>query len=151
MKTFRSTVLVLSLALSLSGCASGMSLEQAKDGIRQLFYDYRQACDASSSQCKAYYLAHNYPGYYDYSSQVVKDALQYTSFSSSGYEDPDVTTVEEDKEWKFPTSCSLNPVQIKVGSSPKGETYTFKSGTDYVHATYLDGKWYFYQDLNFGC
>ena len=155
----RKIVMAIALAcssiLAMSGCASvdpnSISIEDAKKGIRALFYDYHQACGVSAESCKDFYLKHQHPDVYDFSNPEVKALLANFDQSWDSYGTPDLSTVEPDPEWTYPASLECDPVSISSKTPPRGSTFIVTSGGADVHVTFLENEFYFYQGLVNNC
>lgn len=152
-KTSVLLAMFLVTGLGLSGCSNpnDVSLEDAKKGIRALFYDYSQACGVSEERCLEFFKEHNYPTIYDFSSPEVEVALQNFGTDFASYGTPDLDTVQEDPEWTYPESLPCDPVSISTTTPPEGKTFIVTSGGYDVHVTHLEGKFYFYQSLVVTC
>jgi hypothetical protein len=144
------SVFIVASVVGTSGCTpnpDAISLDDAKKGIRALFYDYHQACEVSAESCKSFYMEHQHPDVYDFSKPEVKALLAEFDRSWDSYGTPDLSTVAPDPEWTYPPTQACDPVSISSKTPPRGTTFIVTSGGSDVHVTFLDKKFYFYQGL----
>jgi uncharacterized protein YceK len=157
MKKFLAILLASTIPLALSSCSNTISLDEAKQGITKLYSEYSTQCAISTQSCKEFFVTHSYPGLYDFSLSRTISVLNGASNSSIGSSgsfgfspsNPDLTGLKADPEWTVPStlSCSNKDGLPTEGEIPKGETFVWQNGEYPVHATYLDGNWYFYEIL----
>ena len=157
MKRLLAIVFVATIPFALSSCSNAMSIDQAKQGIAKLYSDYSTQCAISAQSCKEYFVTHSYPGLYDFSLSrtiAVLNGASNSAIGSSGSfgvspSNPDLTQLKPDSEWTLPNtlSCASKDGTPTEGTVPKGETFVWQNGEYPVHATYLEGKWYFYEIL----
>jgi hypothetical protein len=125
-----------------------LSVKDLKLEVRNLFYNASQACDVSESRCTDFIIKNNYPGLWDTSSPIYKEAIRIGRTTAGGT--PDTDTLIETPDWLY-TKDSCEPMKIDVSKPFPGRTYMVTSGGDDVHVTYLNGKFHFYFGFYFGC
>lgn len=125
-----------------------LSVKDLKLEVRNLFYNASQACDVSTTRCTDFILENNYPGLWDTSSSVYKQAVRLGRSTAGGT--PDTDTLIATPDWLY-TNDSCEPMKIDVTKPFPGRTFMVTSGGDDVHVTYLNGKFHFYFGFYFGC
>lgn len=139
--------------LGLSSCSldpNYVSLQDAKKGIRTLFYEANQACLNSARACAFFFQENVHPDLYNFDDPKTMDlVVQIPKGYLSGA--PDLETVQESPDWTFPVQPACDPITISTTEPPQGKTFIVRVGNSDVHATHLDGKFYFYSSLAFNC
>lgn len=155
LKKIISGFLALVGILGLSGCSldpNYVSLDDAKKGIRTLFYEATQACNNSARACSFFFQENVHPDMYDFDDPKIMDLVAQipAGYLSSGA--PELDTVQETPDWLFPIQPACDPLSISSTEPPRGKTFIVTLDGRDVHVTHLDGKFYFYQSLSmFSC
>ena len=158
-------LLVLALASSAiptSAEANISSKSKVASQIRTLFYNHTQSYIKSTSDGIKYTEKHNYPNSVVINSdewQMSKESLISRQYRESAV--PNLSTIQEDKNWKITPSSSSCWDPRFDNKTPKGKHYivtvNFKaysegslldtSGPSDVHVSVLNNKYYFWQSI----
>ena len=117
---------------------SSINVSSAKSKIRTLYYGLQQSSTTSSRT--AYILSHNYPGMYSNPKACISSwPYLWTNIQ------PDLGSVEADPSWRIPSGVYQNKL---VNKRPSGDIFVFSvNGSQFLHATILNGKTYFFMWL----
>jgi len=182
MRKFKNTtlagLLICLMVTTLTGCNSSiesnneinsaekiattneLTIDQAKDLIRKLFYNQQQAWNSGTQKGLDFKYDNNYPGAFD--STASAKCAEEQNLVSLGYvefQTPDLNTVSLDEDWVGPPSKDRD--WLFSGMKPEGKTYivtiSYSSAFDATtvsetvnydgHVTILNGRAYFYMGI----